>query len=808
MQSLLQDVRYGIRSLANSRRFTAAAVLTLALGIGANTAMFSVIHSVLLEPWPIKDPARVIVVMQRQYNGNQNYFSTADYLDWKDQGGLVAQMGAHVAWQYNLSNPGEAPERIVGGRVSYDLFPTFGVTPAMGRLFTRQEDTPNSGHSVLLSNTIWRTRYKSDPAIVGKAVSLDGNPYTVVGVMPEGFSYFGSKDLLWTPLQLERGGGIGASPNIHWLLGFIRLHGSMSMKQAQTQLDAVASRLHYDNPTGDPGFGLYLLTINDNFSGNVRPALVMLMSCVGFVLLIACANVANLLLVRGAGRRREIAVRTALGARPLRIVRQLLTECLLLSLAGGVLGIGFGFVALRIVLALHPPSVPRIDGVHIDLFVLACALLASLLVGILFGLLPAISAVRTNVNDGLRERSGSASRGFAIQRALLVIVETALACILLTGAGLALSSLWSFSGVDLGFNPANVLTFRIAVPATLTGQQVTEFYRQIVDRVRSIPGVDSAVMARNLPMSGGDPSMPIAVDGKNPAPVQGEIITRYRAIGDGYFRTLRIPILRGRAFDAGDTATSSFVAIVSQSLASKYWPGESPIGKRLKPSFNGSSWCTVVGVAADVRHWAADVDFEPTAYYPYTQIPDTIRPLLESSMSLAVRSTLPQSSLLPSLRAAVAQVSTSTPIYDVASMPDMVADSGSLRRFDLSLLEIFSVLAVLLAAVGVYGVTAYSVAQRTREIGVRMALGALRRDVLRLILGQSARLALAGILVGVPAAFLLRKLMASLLYGIGENNPLVLAAVPVLMLLVVLAACYAPAHRAARIDPMLALREE
>jgi putative ABC transport system permease protein len=309
-------------------------------------------------------------------------------------------------------------------------------------------------------------------------------------------------------------------------------------------------------------------------------------------------------------------------------------------------------------------------------------------------------------------------------------------------------------------------------------------------------------------MSGGDPSMPIAIDGKNPAPVQGEIITRYRAVGDGYFRTLQIPILQGRAFDTGDTADSPFVAIVSRSLANKYWPNENPIGKRLKPSFNGSSWCTVVGVAADVRHWAADVDFEPTAYYPYTQIPDTIRPLLEASMSVAVRSTLPQSSLLVSLRAAVAGVSTTTPIYDVASMPDMVADSGSLRRFDLSLLEVFSVLALVLAAVGVYGVTAYSVAQRTREIGVRMALGALRSDVLRFILGQSARLALAGVLVGVPAAFLLRKLMASLLYGIGENNPLVLIAVPTVMMLVVLIACYAPAHRATRIDPVLALREE
>jgi len=808
MQSLLQDIRYGLRSLLNSPRFTVGSVLTLALAIGVNTAMFSIIQTVLLEPWPVKDPARVIAVLQRQADGNQNNFSTADFLDWKEQGGLLAHMGAHVAWQFNLSNPGETPERIIGGKISYDLFPTFGVVPVLGRFFTPEEDAPNSGHFVLLSNTIWKNRFRSDHAIVGKAISLDGAPYTVVGVMPAGFSYFGNKDLLWTPLELERGGGIGGSPNIHWLLGFIRLPDGMTLKQAQVQLDSVAARLHQENATADVGFGLSLLSLNDNFAGSVRPALVMLMSCVGFVLLIACANIANLLLVRSTARRREMAVRTALGASRLRIVRQLLTESVLLSVAGGLLGIGLAFAALRAVLALHPPSVPRMDQVSINFTVLACSLFASLLVGLLFGLAPAAGAARLDVNEGLRGRAGSSSRGFAGQRALLIIVENALACILLTGTGLALSSLWSIRNVDLGFVPANLLTFRIAAPSTLTGQQVTEFYRQVGDRVRAIPGIASAVIARNLPMSGADPSMPIAVDGKNPAPVQGEIVTRYRAVGDGYFRTLQIPILHGRDFNADDTASSPFVAIVSQSLEQKYWPGESPIGKHVKPNFNGSSWCTVVGVAADVRHWGADVDIEPTAYYPYTQIPDSIRPLLEATMSVAVRSGLAENALLSSIRAATAQVSTSTPIFDFQSMTSMVSDSGTLRRFDLSLLAIFSALALTLAAVGVYAVTAYSVSQRTREIGVRIALGAGRHDVLRLILGQSGRLALAGILIGVPAAFLLRKLMASLLYGIGENNPIVLVSVPMVMMLVVLIACYGPARRAATTDPIRALREE
>ena len=808
MRSLIQDIRYGIRSLAKSPRFTVAAVLTLALGIGANTAMFSVIHSVLLAPWRIKDPSRVLIVFERQANGNTNNFSTQDFLDWKQQGGLLAQMGAHVVWQFNLSAAGEQAERINGVKVSRDFLPVLGVNPMMGRFFSAEEDTAGGPHAVVISYTLWKERYRSDPEIVGKAISLDGTPYTVVGVMPQGFNGYAGKDLLWVPLQLSRDSGFSSSSNIHWLLGFIRLPASVSQKQAQAELNAIADRLHGDNPTAGLGYGVDLETITSAFSGNVEPALVMLMSCVGLVLLIACANVANLMLARGSARRREMAVRTSLGASPLRIVRQLLTESILLALIGGLAGIGVGFAALRLVLALHPPAVPRMDGIHIDLTVLACALLASLFAGVLFGLAPAISAVRSNVNDGLRERAGSASRGFAFQRALLVVVETALACVLLTGTGLALSGLWSIRNVDPGFSPENVLTFRVAAPEALIGQQVTEFYRQIADRIRDLPGVNSAAVARDLPLSGTDPSMPITVDGRNPAPAQGEVITRFRAVGEGYFRTLQIPVIQGREFDASDTASSPFVAMVSQSLAQKYWPGESPIGKRLKPNFKGSSWCTVIGVAGDVRHWAADVAIEPTAYYPYTQIPDSIRSLLEANMSLAVRSSLAEGSLLPSIRAAVSQVSGATPIYDVESMAGLVADSGSLRRFDLSLLVIFSVLAVLLAAVGVYGVTAYSVSQRTREIGVRMALGALRGDVIRLILGQSARLALAGVLVGVPAAILLRRLMSSLLFGIGETNLPVLVGVPVVMVLVVLVACYSPARRAASIDPIRALREE
>lgn len=808
MEQLLQDIRYGTRSLLKSSRFTLAAVLTLALGIGANTAMFSVIRSVLLKPWPFPNPGRLVHVSQRQANGNANLFSTQDFLDWKEQGGLLARMGTQLPRQFNLSNTDARPERISGGEVSSDLLSVLGVHPLLGRAFSAQDDLPGAGNFVLLSAALWKERFNADRGIVGKSIQLDGAPYTVVGVMPEGFNGFEGKELLWTPLQLRRNSGIGSSPNVHWLGGWIRLPDGVSLQQARSELDAVAARLHRADLTGDVGFGVYLQTLNDAFTSEVRPALLMLMGCVGFVLLIACANVANLLLARGAGRRREMAVRTALGASRLRVIRQLLTESVLLATAGGAAGVGVAFLLLRGMLAIHPPQVPRIDQTGVDGTVLAYSLLVSVAVGILFGLAPAVDAARVDVNAGLRECGGSTGRGFSRQRSILVIVEAALACMLLIGTGLALRSLWSLRNVDLGFVPRNLLTFRIAAPSQLEGAQLPDFYQKIVERVRAVPGVQRATVARDLPLSGTDPSMPIQTEGKTPAPVQGEIVTRYRAVGDDYFRTLEIPVLQGRAFDERDTSTSPTVAVVSESLARKYWPGESPIGKRIKPRLAGSSWCTVVGVAADVRHWGTDVSVEPTAYYPFTQVPDSIRPLLEANMSIAVRSSLVQSDLLHSIEAAVDQVNRNVPVYEVKSMDSMLADSGSLRNFDLTLLMAFSVLALSLAAMGVYAVMAYSVSQRTQEIGVRIALGAHSRDILRLVLRQGVRLALAGSIIGVIGAFFLRKIMASFLYGLSNNDPVVLLIVPCVMIFVVLLACWVPARRATRIDPMAALRCE
>lgn len=808
MESLLQDIRYGVRSLLKSPQFAVAAVLTLALGIGANTAMFSVIHSVLLKPLPFHDPERVMVVGQRMANGGVNVFSTPDFLDWKQQGGMLAQMAAFVPGQFNLSRGNDQPERISGAQLSYEAFPVLGVTPIVGRTFSAQEDIAGAGHVTVLSYALWQTRFEANPHILGSAIRIDDAPYTVVGVMPAGFHLFSGEELLWTPLQLQRGEGVNSARNVHWLQGLIRLPSGTTLARAQAELNTVAARLHREHPADDAGFGVQLQTFSEAQTGEVRPALLMLMGCVGMVLLIACSNVANLLLARGAMRRREVAVRVALGASAMRVVRQFLTESVILAIVSGGLGVALAVPVLRLLLAIHPANLPRIQEVAIDGNVLAYTLLISVAAGVLFGLAPALEAAHADVGEGLRERLTGAGRSFGRYRSALIVAETALASILLIGAGLALKSLGSLARVPSGFNPDHVLSFRVAAPPQFSGERAPEFYREIEEKMRALPGVESASVARNLPMSGSDPSMPVTAEGQNVALAAGQVVTRLRAVGADYFRTLEIPVLRGRAFDEHDTAASPPAVIVSESLARIYWPNENPVGRRLKPNLSGAPWYNIVGVAADVRHWGPDVDIEPTAYYPYTQIPASVLPLVESDMSLAVRSRMDEEALLSEIRPAVAGVDKSVPVYSVKTMNEMLSDTGSLRRFDLSLLGAFAGLALVLAAIGVYAVMAYSVSQRTREIGIRIALGARAGDVAYLILSQGARLALAGVTVGVLAALLLRRVAASFLYGLSAADPLAFTLVPLLIVLVILLACWLPARRAARVDPMVALRYE
>jgi putative ABC transport system permease protein len=491
----------------------------------------------------------------------------------------------------------------------------------------------------------------------------------------------------------------------------------------------------------------------------------------------------------------------------MRVIRQLLTESVLLSVMGGALGLALAWVGVKSLVALHPSSIPSVEAITIDATVLAYTALLCGVVGILFGVAPALEGSKVNVGEALKEGARGSSGGFGKHRVILVVTETALASILLIGAALSVKSLWRAESVDPGFNPTGELTFRIAAPSQFKGEQIPLFYQQVLERVRALPGVQSAVLARNLPMSGADPSMAISIEGTAPPPSQVPVVTRFRAIGPDYFSGLQTSLLSGREFTEHDTAASPKVAIVSQSLAKLYWPKENPLGKRLKPEVTGSEWCTVVGVVADVRHWAADVDVEPTAHYPYTQVPEAFLPLLEGNMAIAVRSHN-AAGLLSSIRAAVAEVDKTVPVYDVKSMEEMVAESGSLRRFDMWLIGAFATLALTLAGLGIYGVMAYSVSQRTREIGIRIALGAQGWNVLRLIMEQGAKLALAGVVVGLVGAFALTRVMASLLFGVSPTDLGTFSIVPFMVFILILVGCYVPARRATRLDPVIALREE
>jgi putative ABC transport system permease protein len=806
METLLQDVRYGFRMLRQSPGFTAVAVITLALGIGANTAMFSVINSVLFHSLPFRDSSRVTVLWKTMSNGNRNAFSTPAFLEMRQQGDFLAHLGAFSGVGKNLGSK-DLPERIAGGKVNYDLLPVLGVQPILGRLFSLDEDRPGAGAAVILSHALWSTRFASRRDLLGEVVDLDGMPYTVVGVMPPGFHVLADTELFWIPLQLESTNAQASARNVHWLFAFMRLPQGSSQKQVQAGLDAIGARLKAQDPTGEGGFGATLQSVSDFVNGSVKPVLLLLMGVVAFVLLIACSNVANLLLSRSSMREREISIRTALGASSWRMIRQLLTESVLLAMLGGGVGLLLAEIAIKALRSAHPSSVPASNAIVIDPTVLVYTTVLCGVVGILFGLAPAWDGSKANVSETLKEGSRGSSGGFGKHRAVLVVLETALASMLFVGAGLSLRSLWRAELVNPGFNPEGVLTFRVAVPAQFSEQRIPLFYQQVVERLRSLPDVQSAVLARNLPMSGTDPSMSITIEGTPPPASEIPVVARLRAIGPDYFSGLQTSLLGGREFTEHDTGASPRVAVVSESLAKLYWPNENALGKRLKPGMPGGDWYVVVGVASDVHHWAADVDIEPTVYYPYTQVPPAFLSTLEGNMGIAVRSQN-SAGLLSSIRTAMGEVDKTVPVYDIKGMEEMVAESGALRRFDMWLIGTFAGLALTLAGVGIYGVIAYGVSQRTREIGIRIALGAQPGDVLRLIVGEGAKLALSGVLAGLFGAFVLSRWMSSLLFGVSPRDLATFSVVPWMVLALTLFGCYIPARRATKVDPVVALRSE
>ena len=803
-----QDLRYGLRTMLKNPAFTIIAVVALALGIGANTAIFSVVNSILLRPLPFKDPDRLVFIWHAYPKLNlMAPVSPPGFMDYRARGDVFESAAASVGASVNLTGEGE-PERIQLRAVTASYFPTLGVMPALGRTFLDEEDQPGHDHVVILSNGLWQRRFGADPSIVGKTITLDGEGYNVVGVMPESFRLFG-QDNIWAPLALSAEQLAPNRRRSEFLMMVARLRPGVTLGQAQAAMNAVAGQIQQDNPQSFPSdgsWGLQVKPVYEEMVADIRPALLVLLGAVGFVLLIACANVANLLLARASGRRREIAIRTALGAGRGRLVRQLLTESVLMSLVGGGLGLLLAVWGVDVLIKLNENNIPRSQEIGIDGRVLAFTFGLSLLTGVLFGLVPALQASKTELTEALKEGGrGSAGRHRTRFRNLLVVSEIALALVLLIGAGLMVKSFARLLHVNPGFDPQNLLTMQVALPSTKYREpaQRADFYRQTLEKIRSLPGVQAAGAVSNLPLSGSVSSGFFSIEGQEYSPGQQLPHGDIRSATTEYLQAMSIPLSKGRYFNDRDTDANTLVTIIDETIARLYWPDSDPIGKRI--AFNRPDdtkvWIEIVGVVGAVKHKALDADYRGQIYLPHAQSP-------RGGMYLVVRTLGEPSSMTAMVRSAIQAVDKDQPVYRVMTMEALVTESVAQKRFSMLLLALFAVVAVMLAIVGLYGVMSYGVSQRTHEIGVRMALGAQSRDVLKMVVGQGLALALIGVGVGLVAAFLLTRLMSSLLFGVSATDPYMFASIPLILAAVALLACYIPARRATKVDPMIALRYE
>lgn len=813
MPTLLQDLGYAWRMLRKNPGFTVVAVLTLALGIGANTAIFSLVNSVILKPLPYKDAERLVIIWEQNPHRGwyQNIVSMANFLDWRRQNHVFTDLAAIDPTSFNLAGGAGEPVEIGGERVTANLFSLLGVQPLRGRAFLSEEDKPGSAPVAVLNYGLWQRRYGGDPALIGKRISLDGESYTVVGVMPAGFSdvyttYFAVNAQVWVS-------GLDLRPNgrtNHAYLALGRLKPGVSLAQAQAEMDAIARGIEQQDPE-NKGWGVELLSLHDQVVKYSRPALLVLLAAVALVLLIACANLTNLLLARAAGREREIALRTALGANRVRLIRQLLTENLLLAMLGGGLGIVLAAWGTTALVALTPPILlqmsPGLESAGISSRVLCYSLGLALTTGLLFGLLPAYGTSKTDLNESLKEGSRNcteSSRSHRV-RGALVVTEFALAVALLVGAGLMIRTLAHLHQVDLGFNPDNVVTLRVPLrgPRYKEPARQVEFFQQLVARIEALPGVRSASVSRGLPMEGWAGMEFFTQENPNPPPGE-QPDANYLVVSPHYFHTMGIPLRKGRAFTDADTRSSEQVVIVSEELARKHWPGQDAIGKRLRAGDEAElPWRTIVGIAGNVRTQGQDVRFVPELYIPLTQYPWALEP-----RDVVVRAASNPAGLTSAVRREIAALDKDQPVSDVRTLDHVAGEPVAQRQFLMVLLGVFAGLALALAAVGIYGVMTYSVAQRTHEIGIRMALGAEQRDVLKLIVARGLALAVVGVAAGLVAAFTLSRLMASLLYGVRPGDPATLAIVCLTLVAVALAASYIPARRATKVDPMVALRYE
>lgn len=802
INSLVQDLRYGLRMLGKHPAFTLMVVVALALGIGANSAIFSVLNAVVLRPLPYPEPERLVMVGYELHE-----ISPANYMDLKEQNQVFENMGAMEFWNATLMGV-DQPERLQGFLVTADLFRTIGVAPIMGQTFQPGQDVAGNNNVVMLSYGVWQRRFAGDPNIVGKTLTINNRQRTVIGVMPPDFQFYRPVEawapLVFTPEDRQRRGAA-------FLISVGRLKPGVTIQQAQGEVNNIAARLEQQYPTTNTNIGFPLIGLYDSVVGIARVALYLLLAGVGFVLLIACANVANLLLARAATRQKEIAIRVSVGAKRKRLIRQLLTESVLLSLVGGLVGLLVAGWAISVLAANiirnNVIRLPRPENIGLDSTVFFFTLGVSLLSAILFGLAPALQSSKPNLNETLKE-SGNASGGLRSRhlRSVLVITEVALSFILLICAGLMIRSFVKLLAVNTGFDQRQVLTLDLYLsPLKYADNQVGAFFTQALDKIKNLPGVTAVGFTSNLPLGGSDRSGSFYIEGQ-PAPVAGNIPKAHmRFASPDYFRALGIPIKAGRSFTDQDDEKAVPVAVISETMAKRYWPNEDPLGKRIRvftpPGVPEAPWLTIVGVAGDVTHSALSAQPFAELYQNYAQSPLRL-------MTFVVHTNTEPLSLAPAVKSAVAELDRDQPFYNIKSMDQVVADSASLSRFAMVLLGIFAAVALVLAAVGIYGVMSYSVSQRTHEIGIRMALGASPPKILKLVVEQGMKLVLIGELIGLVAAFALTRVLTGFLYGVGSADPVTFAGVMLLLFAVALAACYFPARRATRVDPLNALRYE
>jgi putative ABC transport system permease protein len=809
----LQDIRYALRMLLKRPSFTVIVVLTLALGIGANTTIFSAIDAVLLNPLPYKDPERLMVVWETNKQlgpemWDRNEAAIGNFLDWRSRNQSFDQLGALFDTDMNLTGVGE-PQRIKSVVATTNFFQVLGVQPMLGRSFSPESETPGSPFTAIISHELWQRQFGSDPGLINKSLTLNGHQVEVIGVMPPGFELQFPISVhvdMWVPFVIDV-----ADPDYHdrrnnFLYAVGRLKPGVSQEQAQAEMKLIASQLQQQYPETNADRGVRVVPLHKQVVGNVESYLYMLFAAVGFLLLIACANVAGLLLARVTARQREVAVRMALGASRWRLIRQLLTESVILSAFSGLLGLLLAYAGVKLLVALTPSEVPRLHeiGLHVPVFLWTLAI--SVVTGLLFGLAPALQASRPDLNSALKESSGRNPGSFQGSglRNLLVVSEVAVALLLLVGAGLMTKSFLRLQQVDPGFDATNVVSMNIALPTSkYRAQQLNNFYDQLFERIRNVPGVKSVGGINPLPLGGTNISLSVLVEGAPAVALTDRPSVGVRVVTPGYFQTMSIPILKGRAFTEQDRDNSPNVILVNEALASRFWPNQDAIGKRLdfEEDSGKQVWREIVGVVGNVKHKGLATEVMPEAYFPYNQDP-------ENFMGLVVRTASDPMSMIPAIRNQVLSIDKDQPVSDIMTMEQRLAKSVAASRFVMLLLGSFSVLALGLAAVGIYGVMSYLVTQRTQEIGVRMALGAQKRDVLKLVVRRGMVLAIIGTAIGLVASLALTRLMRSLLFEVTPTDWLTFVITSVVLLTVALLACYIPARRATKVDPLVALRYE